>query len=70
MKEPWHANYIVKSLNNRVSVCNIPMGLFNPAIVADNQIHASSVLDQYHGPERGRIFTQTDGPYGGAWRPR
>uniref|UniRef100_A0A2C9K961 F5/8 type C domain-containing protein n=1 Tax=Biomphalaria glabrata TaxID=6526 RepID=A0A2C9K961_BIOGL len=49
--------------------CELPMGVSNPLIVADGQLTASSSLDIFHGPTRGRLFTNQDGAWAGAWSP-
>uniref|UniRef100_A0A2C9M9G4 Hemocytin n=1 Tax=Biomphalaria glabrata TaxID=6526 RepID=A0A2C9M9G4_BIOGL len=50
--------------------CDVPMGISNPLIIGDQQLSASTSLDEYHGPTRGRIFTYTDGVFAGGWSPR
>ena len=38
--------------------------------VADDQLNASSVLDDNHGPFRSRLNQRSTGSYAGAWIPR
>ncbi|KAK3108253.1 hypothetical protein FSP39_004202 [Pinctada imbricata] len=49
--------------------CDIPLGITNKAIIADTQLTASSILDGFHGAERGRIYTEKDGSFSGGWTP-
>lgn len=50
--------------------CDLSMGITNPHVIPDKQLTASSSLDMFHGPSRGRLEQHKDGLLAGAWSPR
>ncbi|KAL3831915.1 hypothetical protein ACJMK2_023609 [Sinanodonta woodiana] len=53
-----------------MSVCDVPMGIENPLIIGDKQLSASSSQDTFHSASRGRLYSEKDGSFAGAWVPQ
>ncbi|KAK3611483.1 hypothetical protein CHS0354_039095 [Potamilus streckersoni] len=53
-----------------MSVCDVPMGVENSLIIGDKQLSASSSQDTFHSASRGRLYSEKDGSFAGAWVPQ
>lgn len=54
--------------NVPVVECAAPLGMKSKTI-SDQAITASSIFDQYHGPERTRLDIVKEGLFSGGWMP-
>ncbi|KAK3611486.1 hypothetical protein CHS0354_039099 [Potamilus streckersoni] len=65
-----HETVTPADLTIPLSVCDVPMGVENSLIIGDKQLSASSSQDTFHSASRGRLYSEKDGSFAGAWVPQ